>query len=372
MKLAIVHDDLMRRGGAEQVALSFCKAFPKATLYTLCYHPDLTYPEFKNYSVKTSWFGKFALTERQMKKRFFPLGIWAMKSLDLSEFDVVLVSSTFCGKYIKTKKHAKVILYCHTPFRLAWFPDTYSEHRNTKGLKKILFNSVVSILRFIDLKYAKKADYFLANSNEVLNRMRKCYRLDKPIHVVSPPVKVDNFFISTTPKNYYLLVSRFQPYKKVDLVIETFNEMPDKNLIIVGSGDDEAKLKASAKSNITFNSGLSAQELAGLYANCKAFIFPQHEDFGITALEANASGRPVLAYGSGGILETMIPYTGEGEPFTAIFFESQTTDALKAAITKFESIEHMVDSEFIRINAEKFSEVSFINKIKECVVNYKQ
>lgn len=367
MKIAIVHDDLMRRGGGEQVALSFCRAFPEAPLYTLCYRPELTYSEFRDHTVITSWFNRLVSTEAQMKRWFFPLGILAMQSLDFSGFDIVLVSSTFCGKYIKVNKGTRIILYCHTPFRLAWYPETYTEVKSAKGIKSFLLRSVIRSLRYIDKKYARQAVTVVVNSKEVKERVEKCYQLSSSIDVIHPPVKVDNFFVSATYDDYYLLVSRFQPYKKVDLVIETFSRMPDKKLIIVGSGDDEEKLVRSASQNISFKKGLTAKELATLYAKCKAFIFPQHEDFGITALEANASGRPVLAYGAGGVLETMVPFNGTSSQFTALFFERQNVECLTNTIRKFEEVQNMVDPAFIRNNAEKFAELGFIRRIQNFI-----
>jgi glycosyltransferase involved in cell wall biosynthesis len=369
MKIAIVHDDLMRRGGGEQVALSFCKAFPQAPLYTLCYRPELTYPEFRNFNVRTSWFNRIAKTEAQMKKRFFPLGILAMQCFDFSDYDVLLISSTFCGKYIKVDRKTEVILYCHTPFRLAWYPETYTEVKNAKGPKSLLLKHVIRFLRYIDKKCARQATTLVVNSKEVKSRVEKCYHVDKHISIIHPPVKMDNFLVSPTQDDYYLVVSRFQPYKKVDLVIETFNRLPDKKLIIVGSGDDEEKLKVNAGQNIIFKKGLSASELADLYSKCKAFIFPQYEDFGITALEANASGRPVLAFGAGGVLETMIPFDGRTEEFTALFFEEQSAECLTKTIERFEQIQTLVNPNIIRRNAERFNEANFIHKIQKLIEN---
>ena len=368
MRIAIVHDDLMRKGGAEKVALSFHLAFPKAAFYTLCYQADLTYPEFSNFPIITSWFQKLVNTERQMKTLFFPLGILSMRSLSFKDFDIVLISTTFCAKYIKVNPKTIVITYCHTPFRLAWYPETYLELNEKSSFKKIFYKILVPILRKIDKKFALRTDYFIANSKEVEKRIQDCYSKEIPISVINPPVSLEKFYISDLPKEYYLIVSRFQPYKKIDLAIEVFNQLNDKKLIIVGSGILENELKSKAKKNIEFKGVVDNSELANLYANCKALIFPQEEDFGITPLEANASGRPVIAYGSGGILETMIPFNAEGA-FTAFFFYEQNEESLKDAIQQYEIYEDKINSFFIRSHANKFNNSNFMKTIQSFIKN---
>lgn len=366
MKIAIVHDDLMRKGGAEQVFLSMLRAFPSAEAYTLCYNPTLTYSEFKNFKINTSWFQGIAKTEKGMKTLFFPFGIWAMKSLDLSSFDVVLISTTFCGKYIKTKPGTAIITYCHTPFRLAWYPETYKFYKANK-LKQLSSKWMLHILKHIDKKYALKTHYFIANSKVISKRIEDCYTKLIPISIIHPPVRLDRFYVSEGLKNYYLVVSRFQLYKKIDLVVDAFNEMPEKKLIIVGTGILERKIRSAAKKNIEFRGSVDSETLAYLYSNCKAFIFPQMEDFGITPLEANASGRPVIAFGAGGVLETMIPYTNETDKFSAVFFEQQTVEDLKQAVQKFEELENIVDPKFNVDNANRFCEPRFIKQIQEFI-----
>lgn len=366
MKIAIVHDDLMRRGGGEQVALSFHNAFPEAPLYTLCYQPDLTYPEFRNCNIITSSFQKKVKTEEKMKKLFFPWGLLAMSKLKLEGFDVVLMSTTFCAKYVNISSGTLVITYCHNPFRLAWQPETYQEVLKGNIFKKAAYAMVIKILKIIDRRSTRKIDFFLTNASHVADRIRKAYHVKNEIRVINPPVKTKNFFINNSKKDYYLVVSRFEPYKKVDLVIEAFNIL-QKKIIIVGKGSLESELKLKATSNILFKSGVSKEELAQLYSGCRAFIFPQLEDYGITPLEANAAGRPVIAYGEGGVLETMIPFESIEKPFTALFFQDQQVNSLVDAVKRFEEIEDSVDPEFIRSNAEKFNEQTFISKIKATV-----
>jgi len=367
MKVAIIHDDLMRRGGAEQVALSMMKAFPDADLYTLCYQPALTYPEFKNYSIKTSLYQHLVKTEKWMKWLFFPFGILSMKLLNVKGYDVVIISSTFCAKYASVDKNARIFIYTYTPFRLAWNPASYKEYNESKGLYRILLKAVIRCLQWIDKHEAQKGHYHIGMTKETAQRIRNAYGVTD-VTIIHPPVKSNNFYISDIePKTYYLIVSRLEFYKKVDLAIEAFNEL-NLPLIIVGNGSKKKELTEMANNNIEFKSGLSAQELAGLYASCKAFVFPQYEDYGITPLEANASGRPVIAYSKGGVLETMIPYRDAHTGFSGIFFNEQTKESLIEAIRLFETLK--IDSSFIQANALKFDETVFVNELLH-VVNSK-
>src|SRR6218665_1617269 len=369
MKIAIVHDDLMRKGGAEKVALAIVRAFPEADFYTLCYRPELTYDEFNSYKVNTSWFQQVAKTESQMKMLFYPLGIWAMKSLKLEQYDLVIISTTFCAKYIKLNPRAVLVTYCHTPFRLAWYPETYNNVNGNMLFRWLTLNVICPRLRVIEKKYAIRTNHYIANSNVTVDRIKTCYTDKIPVSIINPPVELKNF--RRKPQrvsDYYLVVSRFQPYKKIDLVIEAFNAMPEKKLIIVGTGGMEMELKAMAGKNVEFRGVVGQDELGELYAGCKALIFPQEEDFGITPLEANASGRPVIALGKGGVLETMVPYDPERDmPFTAIFFAEQTLESLLQAVQLFETVEGKLNENFIYQNAERFSESGFIDKLKKKV-----
>lgn len=365
MKIAIVHDELVRKGGAEQVTRCFHMAFPEAPIFTLAYNPDTTYTYFKNCQIRTSWFQNIAHDEKRLKQLFFPLGIIAMQQLDVTAYDVVLMSSTYCAKYVKISPNAIVINYCHQPFRLAWYPDSYKEFIISKGIKKWLLQRVVSILQKVDYNAAKRTDYFIANTKETALKIRKIYNYKNDIPVIKPPVNCANFHVSSEVKDYYLVVARLEYYKKVDLVIDAFNEL-GYPLIIIGKGSKEQELKKYSKNNISFRNNLSTEELRNLYTDCKAFIFPQLEDYGITPLEANASGRPVIAYGEGGVKETMIPYTGDFSKATAIFFPEQTKESLITAIKLFERLPAF-NSNFIREHAETFDESAFIEVIKKFV-----
>ena len=366
MKLAIVHDELVRKGGAEQVALSFHKAFPDAVIYTLSYNPETTFSEFKSCNVITSWFGRYIKDEKNLKRFFFPFGVIAMQQMHVKGYDVVLQSSTHCSKYVKVDPGTLILTYCHTPFRLIWRPDSYKEVVNSGIIKRKLYDLVIKVLRKIDKKYADKTDWFITNARQVVPRIIEAYQPRNKVPVINPPVKCQNFYVSDEPGDYYLMVSRFEPYKKVDLVIDVFNKMQEKNLIIVGTGSTEKTLRKKAGKNITFLSSLSTKELADVYAHSKALIFPQLEDYGIAPLEANASGRPVIAFGQGGVLDTMIPVTkNNAHKATAIFFKNQTEASLTDAIKAFEKM--TFDPLFIRSHAERFDESTFVDKIRNFV-----
>jgi glycosyltransferase involved in cell wall biosynthesis len=367
MKIAIVHDNLVCKGGAEQVALSFHNAFPEAPVYTLSYDQQNTYPEFKDCEVKTSWFGRLIKSEKNCKRFFFPLGVLAMRQLDVTGYDIILQSTTHCAKYIKTSPNALIITYCHNPFRLVWSTESYEKVAQSGGFKKFLYQKVINFLKGMDKSFADKTNWFITNSREVLPRIKTAYHPKNDITVINPSVKCANFFVSSEVGQYYLVVSRFESYKKIDMVIEAFKAMPDRKLIIVGKGSREAEIKRNSGPNFTFLSGLSSEELAQVYANCKAFIFPQLEDYGITPLEANASGRPVIAYGQGGVVETMIPYQTDATKATAIFFDEQTAQSLQNAVNLFETLNF--DPAFIRAHAESFDEGAFVTKIRSFVLN---
>jgi len=361
MKIAIVHDDLMRRGGAEKVALAISEMYPQAPIYTLAYRPQLTYPEFKNRTIITSWFQAIARNEFLMKWLFFPFGLLAMRSLKLNGYDIVIMSTTYCAKYVRVGSDTKIFAYCYTPFRLAWNPNSYSVYNQSNQVVRFVLNMVVNTLKKIDLKASKKIHYFLAMTKDTKQRLIDAYNPSQYIPVINPAVELKHYTISETVGEYFLIVSRFEPYKRVDLAIDAFNEN-GKPLIVVGRGSQEQTLKKRAKSNIEFKSMLSNEELAGLYRNCKAFIFPQFEDYGLTPIEANAAGRPVIAFGKGGVIDTMIPYHENSTEGTALFFYEQSVPALKSAIDKFETIHFK--TEVLRKNAERFSKKRFKEELE--------
>lgn len=371
MKIAIIHDELVRRGGAEQVTFIMHQAFPDAPIFTSCYNPRLTYEGFKECNIITSWMSRFVKSEKMLKALFFPFGIWAMRGLKVKGYDVVLMSTTNSAKYVTIEPGTTVIAFCHFPFRLAWFPESYKRYRSSKGLYRVVFNWVISRLKKIDTKAAGKIDWFITNTPHIAALLDDCYCPSNPVEVMPTSIVLQHFNRAECPReDYYLVVSRLESHKMVDLSVRAFNNMPSRKLIVVGKGSEKDKLRKMAASNIQFLEGLSMQEIAELYANCKALIFPQVEDYGLVPIEANASGRPVLAYGKGGVTYTMIPYEGDATTSTAIFFNSQTPEAIVETVEKFETLSF--DPIFIRNHAERFSETAFIDNLRRFVEEKQQ
>lgn len=368
MKIAIVQDELIRRGGAEQVTLLMHAAFPDAPIYTSSYSPEDTYDAFKKCDIRMSWFGHFAKSENMLKAFFYPFSIWAMRNIKLQDYDVVFISTTNCAKFVSTNPDNLFIAFCHFPFRLAWYPDSYNQVKKSKGIMRFLYMSVINRLKKLDYDASKKINWFITNTPDIKERIEGCYHPQNEVSVIPASIPCRNFFVADCPtEDYYLIVSRFEPYKKIEMAIESFNSMPDKKLIIVGKGSLKPACILMAKKNISFLENVSSSDISKLYSNCKAFIFPQEEDYGLTPLEANASGRPVIAFGKGGITNTMIPYTNNSKKSTAVFFDEQTAFKLQEAIILFETL--AFDPIFIRQHAEEFDEDVFIDKIRKFVID---
>ncbi|HLO44675.1 MAG TPA: glycosyltransferase [Leadbetterella sp.] len=370
MKIALIHDHLTCKAGGEQVALTFHKAFPQAPIFTLAYNREATFPEFKNCDIRSSWFQSITNDEHKLKKLFFPLGILAMRTLYLVEYDVVLITGTHCGKYVRFSPNTVVINYCFTPFRLAWNPDSYSQFSESKTLSKLLLKQVVSVLKFWDKRFAERVDHFIAMTKETQGRIVQAYEPRNSVPIINPPVNNLEKYSTHNDngsKGYFLIVSRLEYYKKVDLAIKVFNNL-EHHLVVVGKGSKESELIALADSKkVTFMKNVSTEDLATLYAGCRAFIFPQYEDYGLTALEANASGRPVIAFRKGGVLDTQKEFDETDSSGTAIFFDTQDEVSLRAGIQRFEKLEPLFSSKDIRRHAEGFSEEKFIAKIRAFV-----
>jgi len=366
MRIALVHDSLVNKGGAERVLLNMHKAFPNAPIYTSVYNQQKSYQEFKNCDIRTSWLQSLTKNEKIYKNTFPFIGVHVMQSHDLSKYDVILSSTTHCAKYIKTGDKNFVINYCYTPFRLAWNPNSYQRYEDSKGINKFVFNKIIANLKKIDFKYAQRANKYIAMTPETSNRIKKHYQIIDEIEIINPSIDTGNYYISNKTNDYYLIVSRLEKYKMVDLAIHAFNKT-GKPLKIIGCGMEENRLKNIANDNIEFVGSVSQYELVKVYSKCKALIFPQYEDYGLTPLEANACGRPVIAYGHGGIRSTMIPHksNSSGLDFTAVFFNNQNLVSLIEAIDYFENLK--VDKNFIRKHAEKFDDQIFIKKLRSFV-----
>lgn len=366
MKIAILHDAIFTRAGGERVLLNIHKLYPDATIYTTMYDPDKTYPEFKKAKIRTTWLNRFAHNEKLFKIFFFPFGILAARSISLKGYDVVFSTTTHCAKYVKIDKKTLVINYCFTPFRLAWNPNSYRLYKNSVGLKKMILSFIIWLLKKIDFKYSKRANHYIAMTNETAQRIRNCYKFERNIDIIKPSIDTTKFNLSKKKEDYYLVVSRLEEYKKVDLVINTFNKL-GKKLKIVGNGVEKNNLKKIANSNIEFMENIDDKKLYTLYAESKALIFPQHEDYGLTPIEAYASGTPVIAYNRGGVLDTGIPYSNNEDKCTMILFENQNEESLLKAINRFEELRF--NSKFILNHSKNFDDKIFRKKVHKYIKN---
>ncbi len=355
LKIAIVCDWLTNNGGAEKIILALHRLFPRAPIYTSIYNPEKM-PEFRDAIIYTSRIQKmpWAMEKHQLYLGMMPR---VFEEFNLDGYDIVISSSHSCAKGIITKPKTLHICYCHSPMRYAWENShQYIQEYVMNGSIKRLAPLFLHKIRMWDRLSADRVDFFVANSKHVQQRIHKYYR--RPSTVIYPFVNVKDFKVSTKRDDFYLAVGRLTPYKRFDLIVETFNQLR-KPLKIVGTGVAKKKLVAQAGRNIEFLSNVTESRLAELYGLAKGFIFPQVEDFGITPLEAMAAGCPVIAYKKGGALETVL------EKKTGIFFDEQNAVSLKAGIEKFEKMEF--DPFSIRVHAEKFDRKVFENKMLEFI-----
>ena len=357
MKVALVHDYLNQMGGAERVVLALHEIFPDAPIYTSIYDPQRVDPAFQKMDVRTSFMQKFPMVTKHHQP-YLPFYPFAMESLDLRGYDLVLSSSSAFGKGVITKPGTLHICYCHTPMRWCWNYDEYVEREHLGWLARRVLPFLITGLRAWDQTSAMRVDHFIANSPVVAERIHKYYRRDAV--VIPPPVDARRFDFDPTiqVEDYFLIVSRLIPYKRIDLAIDACNRL-QLPLVIIGSGRDLERLKKMAGPTIRFMGRLSDNEVLHYYAHCRAFLFPGEEDFGITPLEAQASGRPVIAYGAGGALASVV------EGVTGTFFQAQTVESLMAALASFDA--QAYDPQVIRDHALEFDQPRFHRRILQFI-----
>lgn len=352
MKVALVHDWTIHMRGGEKVLESFAELYPNATLYTLFYDKVKLSAPLQKIKVKPS-FLHYLPGIKKYYRWLLPILPLVIRLMRVKDADVVLSSSHCVAKAIRIPKKAKHFCYCHTPMRYIW---GYEEEYFGKfpSFARPFIGLILKWVRFWDLRGNRYVDAFIANADNVRKRIKKYYNRDAT--VIYPPLDTNSYLPGKGEGDYYLVVSAFVPYKRVDLVIETFNEL-DRKLIIVGSGPMEASYKELAQnSRIEFRSGLSDSQLQELYSNARATLFPTEEDFGIVPLESQACGTPVIALGAGGALESVK---------TGLFFEKQSVDSLKNAILKFE--ENPPSRKGIADKVQSFSKNEFKKQIKRFV-----
>lgn len=361
MRVALVHDYLVQYGGAERVLEMLADIFPTAPIYTLIYDSEQLYGAFSDKKIRTSFLQNlpFSKTNHRLFPALMPL---AVEDLDLTAYDLVISSSNSYTKGVITRPDAIHICYCHTPMRYAW--DDYHRHFQefnfVAGIRNLL-PFAMNYIRLWDKISADRVDYYLANSHNVANRINKYYRM--PAQVLYPPVNTEVEFDADSKGEYYLMLGRFLPYKHYDIVLEAFAQN-GKTLHLVGSGPDEEKLRkiAQGKNNIKLLGRLSDEEAQWEFRECRAFIFASEDDFGIVPVEAMAVGKPVIAYGRGGALETV----EDGK--TGIFFDEQSANSINQAIERFETMDF--DANYIHNYAQKFSKDAFKHNFYKFLEQY--
>jgi glycosyltransferase involved in cell wall biosynthesis len=357
MKVALVHDYLNQMGGAERVVMAFHEIFPEAPIYTSIYDPQRVDPAFQHMDIRTSFMQKLPLVKKHHQP-FLPLYPFAMENLDLRGYDLVLSSSSAFGKGVITRPGTLHICYCHTPMRWCWNYEEYVEREQLGRAARAILPFFMTGLRVWDQTSAMRVDHFIANSPVVAERIQKYYRREAV--VIPPPVEASRFpFDPTTqPEDYFLILSRLIPYKRVDLAIEACNRL-QLPLVIIGGGRDEEPLKRMAGPTIRFLGRLSDEDVIHYYTHCRAFLFPGEEDFGITAVEAQAAGRPVIAYRAGGSLASVI------DGVTGTFFREQTVESLMEVLATFD--ERRFNPQAIRNHALEFDTPRFHRRIQQFI-----
>jgi glycosyltransferase involved in cell wall biosynthesis len=363
MKIAFIHDWLTGMRGGERCLEAFCEIFPQAHLYTLVYIPSSVSSLIEQMPIKTSFIQNLPFSRRGYRK-YLPLFPMAIERFNLKGYDLILSCSHCVAKGIIPSPDALHISYMLTPMRYAWdmYGEYFGENRNR------MTPLFIHYLRMWDVTSSQRVDHFLCISKHVKNRIKKFYR--REAEVIHPPVDIHRFNLQDKKEDFFLIVSSFVPYKKIDLAIEAFNRI-GYPLKIIGSGPEEKKLRSMAKSNVEFLGWLPDEVVADCYSKCRALIFPGEEDFGIVPLEAMACGKPVIAYGRGGALETVISYDQrsslKGDAQTGLFFHEQNVDSLIDAAERFVRIEKEFDPVAIRNHALQWDQEIFKKKIKKFI-----
>jgi len=364
MKVAIIHDWLTGMRGGERCLEIFCELFPEADLYTLLHIQGSVSPIIERMGIKTSFIQNLPFSKKGYRK-YLPLFPMAIESFSLKGYDLILSCSHCVAKGIIPSPDALHISYVLTPMRYAW--DMYGAYFGENRNRMILF--FIHYLRMWDVTSSQRVDHFLCISKHVENRIKKFYR--REAEVIHPPVEIKRFKLQDKKENFFLIVSSFAPYKKIDLAIEAFNRL-GYPLKIIGSGPEEKRLRSMAGSHVEFLGWLPDEVIADCYSKCRALIFPGEEDFGIVPLEAMACGKPVIAYGRGGTLETIISYDQrgsiKGDTPTGLFFYEQNIDSLINAVEQFGRIEREFDPVAIRNHTLKWDTEIFKERIKKNIV----
>jgi len=363
VRVALVHDWLTGMRGGERCLEVFCEIFPSADLYTLLHVPGSVSPIIERRRIVTSFIQRLPEAASRYRQ-YLPLFPAAIRALDLRDYDLVLSASHAVAKAVRPPRGALHVCYCFTPMRYVW--DLYDDYFGPRAgpITRAIMPAVAAWLRHWDRATTRRVHRIVAISHFVAARIRRVW--DRDAEVIYPPVDVARFRIGHSPDDFYLVVSALTPYKRVDLAVEACTRL-ERRLLVVGTGPEEARLRAMAGPTVQLLGWRDDVETADLYARCRALLFPPLEDFGITPLEAMAAGRPVIAFGEGGARETVVG-PGGAEPPTGLFFPRQSVEALVEAIRQFESGAIAFEPKALRRRAETFDRPLF----KERMFSYLQ
>lgn len=350
-KIALVHDYFVQMGGAERVAEAMHDSFPSAPMYTTVALPQSLPHRLRAADIRTSPLQRLPALDRRFR-HYFMLYPLAVEHFDLSQYDLIFSSSSGYAKGVHRRRNAIHVCYCHTPMRWVWRYDDYVARERFGRVARATLPLFLWGLRRWDLRASQQPNYYIANSRVVASRIRKIY--GREAFVIPPPIDVNRFQMSSEIADYYLVLSRLMPYKRIDLAIEACKRT-NRRLIVIGDGPDRARLQTLADDRIQFL-GRQPDEIVNYYAaRCRALLFPGEEDFGMAPLEANAAGRPVIAYRGGGAVETV------EEGTTGVFFDQPDSRALATAIEEFEGLRW--NQLTLRRHAEKFDRTVFAFRV---------
>lgn len=351
MRVALIHYWMINMRGGDKTLRAIADIFPEADIYTHVVDQKVTDREFPGRKIRTTFIGGLPFA-RTLYQKYLPLMPLALEQLDLRDYDLIISSESGPAKGVVIAPHATHICYCHSPMRYLW--DMYHDYRDQAGVvTRVVMAPLLHRLRMWDQLSAQRVDDFVANSKFVASRIGKYYRREAT--VIHPPVSVDDFSISNIAEDFYLSVGQLVGYKRADLLVEAFNAS-GKRIVIIGEGELLPRLRKMAKPNVQLLGWQSSEVIRDHFRRCKAVVFPGVEDFGIVPVEAMACGKPVLAFGYGGALETVI------DGLSGSLFYKQTVVGLNGAVDKFESALNQFDSAAIRRHAEHFSVESFKNQ----------
>ncbi len=365
LKVAIVHDWLVVHGGAERVLAQMIDCFPQADIFSLVDFLD-DRSCLRGRPVRTSFIQKLPFAKAKYRS-YLPLFPLAIEQFDLSGYDLILSSSYAVAKGVLNGPDQLHVSYVHSPVRYAW--DLQHQYLNEAGLargaKSVLARTLLHYIRNWDARSANGVDVLAANSRFVARRIRKTYRRDAT--VIYPPVDVEHLALRADKDDFYLTASRLVPYKRIDLIVAAFSRTPERRLVVIGDGPEMAKIRALAGPNVTLLGYQPFDVLHDHLQRAKAFVFAAEEDFGISPVEAQACGTPVIAYGKGGVCESV---RATGAAPTGLFYPEQTADSLLDALTRFEAMPPgAFDPRACRANAERFSAAGFRSAFSRLVMD---